>query len=120
MTPKRIQLRRTKGWRKAENTIVVTRATCWGNPFVVEKDGTRAECMARYEAMLLGRRFKTPLAGPPRHKLSVSEVREALRGKNLACFCRLCPLHAEGKPLGVECPDCEECHSDVLLRWANT
>lgn len=31
--PKRIQLRRTKGWRKPEGAIVVARPTKWGNPF---------------------------------------------------------------------------------------
>jgi hypothetical protein len=39
MTPQRIQLRRTKGWRKPENTVVVARPSKWGNPFRVV-DGT--------------------------------------------------------------------------------
>lgn len=33
--PKRIQLRRTEGWRKPEGAIVVSRPSKWGNPFVV-------------------------------------------------------------------------------------
>lgn len=33
MTPKRVQLRRTKGWRKPEGAIVVARPSKWGNPF---------------------------------------------------------------------------------------
>jgi hypothetical protein len=33
--PKRIQLRRTKGWRKPEGTIVVSRPSRWGNPFTL-------------------------------------------------------------------------------------
>lgn len=33
--PKRIQLRRTKGWRKPPNTVVVARPSKWGNPFVL-------------------------------------------------------------------------------------
>lgn len=32
-SPKRIQLRRTKGWRKPEGAIVVARPSRWGNPF---------------------------------------------------------------------------------------
>lgn len=32
-TPKRIQLRRTKGWRKPEGAVVVSRPSKWGNPF---------------------------------------------------------------------------------------
>lgn len=31
--PKRIQLRRTKGWEKPANAIVVARPSRWGNPF---------------------------------------------------------------------------------------
>lgn len=33
--PRRIQLRRTKGWRKPEGAIVVARPSKWGNPFRV-------------------------------------------------------------------------------------
>nr|WP_268825129.1 DUF4326 domain-containing protein [Mycobacteroides chelonae] len=31
--PERIQLRRTRGWRKPEGAIVVSRPSRWGNPF---------------------------------------------------------------------------------------
>ena len=31
--PKRVQLRRTKGWRKPEGAIVVARPSPWDNPF---------------------------------------------------------------------------------------
>jgi hypothetical protein len=45
---------------------------------------------------------------------------EELRGKNLACWCRLCARHAEtGLPAGTDCPDCAPCHADVLLAIAN-
>jgi hypothetical protein len=33
VTPQRIQLRRTKGWRKPEGAVVVSRPSKWGNPF---------------------------------------------------------------------------------------
>ena len=33
MTPKRIQRRRTKGWRMPKNTVYVGRPSRWGNPF---------------------------------------------------------------------------------------
>lgn len=42
-----------------------------------------------------------------------------LRHMNLACFCKLCPEHIDGKPLGVVCEACEPCHVDVLLEVAN-
>jgi hypothetical protein len=43
-----------------------------------------------------------------------------LRGKNLACWCRLCAKHAAtGKPLDQPCADCAPCHIDVLGPLAN-
>ena len=33
--PRRIQLRRAKGWRKPEGAIVVARPTRWGNPYTL-------------------------------------------------------------------------------------
>ena len=33
--PKRIQLKRTKGWRKPEGAVVVSRPSRWGNPFAI-------------------------------------------------------------------------------------
>lgn len=38
MSPERIQLRRTKGWRKPEGAIVVARPSKWGNPFRVRRN----------------------------------------------------------------------------------
>jgi hypothetical protein len=32
-TPKRIQFRRSKGWRMRANTVKVDRTTIFGNPF---------------------------------------------------------------------------------------
>lgn len=42
-----------------------------------------------------------------------------LRDMNLACWCELCPEHAEGKPMGVHCRKCKPCHVDVLLELVN-
>jgi len=39
--PERIQLRRTKGWRKPKAAVVVARPGAWGNPFVVHEHGDR-------------------------------------------------------------------------------
>lgn len=35
MTPKRIQRKRSKGWRMPEGAVYVGRPTKWGNPFCV-------------------------------------------------------------------------------------
>jgi hypothetical protein len=61
----------------------------WANPFKVGRDGTRAEVIAKYRAMLLGR--PDLLARLPE-----------LRGKVLGCWC---------KP--------EACHGDVLAELAD-
>jgi len=92
--PKRIQRKRTKGWRMPPNTVYVGRPSKWGNPF------SRPETF-RY--FLMG---DVSLGDAMRHgpdiKCNLSEIGE-LRGKNLACWCRL------GQP----------CHADVLLEIAN-
>ena len=67
----------------------------WGNPFVIGKDGTRAEVIAKYKA-LLWRRIKSG-------EVSI-EALKALDGKTLGCFC---------KP--------QACHGDVIaaaVAWA--
>lgn len=89
MKPIRIQLQRTKGWRKPENTVVVARPSRWGNPFRVSKAYTAQECVERY-------RREMP-------EFTKEAARRELAGKNLACWC------AVGSP----------CHGDVLLEIAN-
>ena len=89
MKPERIQLSRKKGWRLPANTVVVARPSRFGNPFRVGIDGTQAECVALYEAN--------------RTDGLIGDAIEKLRGKNLACWCKL------GTP----------CHADVLLKLAN-
>lgn len=90
-TPKRIQLRRTKGWRKPANVIVVSRPTKWGNPIskaLVPDPAGLVRCYERF------------LAAFP----DVAEsARRELSGHDLACWC---PLD-------------QPCHADVLLRVAN-
>jgi hypothetical protein len=79
--PHRVQLRRTKGWRMPANTVKVDRTTKWGNPFVIGRDGDRAQCVAR---------FRYEVAP----KLA-SDARRELRGHNLACWCAPGPCHAD-------------------------
>lgn len=94
--PKRIQRKRTKGWRMPEGAVYVGRPTKWGNPFPIidyhDPNDRRASV-----AM-----FKMWLYHPDRTKLREQVISE-LRGKDLACWCR---------------PN-QECHADVLLELAN-
>ncbi|MHB1702377.1 MAG: DUF4326 domain-containing protein [Acidobacteriaceae bacterium] len=109
--PKRIQLRRTKGWRLREESLAangllavkVDRTTPWGNPFKVGKDGTAEQCVRLFRRLLTDGNFDLG----SNHKLFVftpERLRADLRGINLACWCK------PGAP----------CHADVLLEIANS
>jgi hypothetical protein len=89
--PQRIQLRRTKGWRKPEGAISVARPHKWGNPFVVGEHGIRTA----EDAVRLYRQW---LPSSPLYQ----EMGD-LTGHDLMCFC---PLD-------------QPCHADVLLDLAN-
>lgn len=101
----RVQRRRAKGWKMPANTIYVGRPGPWGNPFIVGEHGTAAVCVDLYRALLAG--YVCISAGnvPAQEKAHahVKEHLQALKGKNLACFCSL------AKP----------CHADVLLGIVN-
>lgn len=136
--PKRIQRRRTKGWRMPEGAVYVGRPTKWGNPFDFRRSeycwaalsfGCRADRVGRQEASVRafrdwidpphGRRTlkmeQQPKLANDRGEVALGplikageapsreDIRAALRGKNLACFCK------PGAP----------CHADVLLEVAN-
>lgn len=103
----RVQLSRKKGWRMPPNTVNVARPSKWGNPFVVGRDGTREECVVYYRILMSGYLCVSSKATPDEQKSVNSYVARnlhRLKGKNLACWCRL-----DGKP----------CHADVLLELAN-
>lgn len=70
--PKRVQRKRTKGWKMPENTVYVGRGSKYGNPCIVDNDSQRSSAVAWFESHIA-----------PRMDLS------SLRGKNLACWCGL-------------------------------
>ncbi|MCK8787688.1 DUF4326 domain-containing protein [Roseomonas sp. NAR14] len=121
MTPQRIQLRRVRGWRMPENTVVVSRPSRWGNPWTITDlleewqerttptlEEVRATAAENYRAWLSddGADMGYP-AGPGRRERILREL-PTLRGWNLACWC---PLPAPGQP--------DHCHAAVLLTVAN-
>lgn len=116
MSPQRIQLRRTKGWRKPEGAVVVSRPSKWGNPYKVvpahaggwkvvgngsvawsadETPWTKARA-AEY-AVASFRQITRP------NSIRGRDIQIALAGRDLACWC---PLDSP-------------CHADVLLEIAN-
>lgn len=101
----RIQLRRTKGWRMPPGAVKVDRSTIWGNPWPIgevgplDRTAPDAEgAVGFFRAMFDDHEMRWAAKYPDRE-----EVRAALRGKDLACWCR------PGTP----------CHADVLLEIAN-
>lgn len=108
--PKRIQRKRTKGWKMPPNTVYVGRPTKWGNLWRVGQQignndwpMTPEEGVACYRKWIVARdadreRSKRSFDGPYSDK-----IKTELRGKNLACWC---PLD-------------QPCHADVLLEIAN-
>lgn len=96
--PKRIQRQRTSGWRMPEGAVYVGRPTKWGNPFKVGEvsyrhlDETNRAITAEKAVALFRANFF--YSG-----LDATE----LRGKDLACWCRLD----------------QPCHADVLLELTN-
>lgn len=98
--PSGIQLRRVSGWRKPPHTMVVTRASRWGNPFAVGKPSIYGPVPDATTAVAF---FKRWLANTEEGRAYLSEAQGHLTGYNLACFC----------PLG------SPCHRDVLLALLN-
>lgn len=103
--PQRIQLRRTKGWRKPDGAVVVARPSAWGNPFKVDEPGipTAAEAVRRFREWLLPYRHGDGLEAYLVSEANLLAVQAELRGRDLACWC---PLD-------------QPCHADVLLELAN-
>src|SRR5688572_15881266 len=111
--PKRIQRKRTKGWKMPENCVYVGRPTKWGNPWSEEKakasglfkpEFIREVCVNEYRAWLTHQ--KSPFGEQfgiynviQAERAAILASLEEIRGKDLCCFC------TEGEP----------CHADVLL-----
>lgn len=118
--PVRVQMKRTKGWCKPENTVYVGRPGKWGNPFRVggyfmigdpaRRRGPFGLIWCEADPAYADSRFtliedRATAVEFYRRLIAVSPPRDIgfLRGKNLACWCAL------DKP----------CHADVLLEIAN-
>lgn len=69
--------------------VYIGRPGKWGNPFVIGRDGTREQVIAKYRAYLL------------RNERLMAALSE-LRGRDLVCWCAP-----------------EACHGDVLREFAD-
>jgi|CXWL01.1.fsa_nt_gi hypothetical protein len=114
--PQRVQLSRKRGWTMPPNTVKTDRSTGFGNPYRVWKakplDAKPLEKPWWVESELHVWMFATKdeataaairLFTETMTDHMKDKVRQSLKGKNLACWCRT------GAP----------CHADVLLEIAN-
>jgi Domain of unknown function (DUF4326) len=90
-SPRRIQLRRTRGWRKPPGAVVVSRPSRWANPYPAEVYGQDEAVRLYYEHVLTEPGL-----------LATASVE--LADRDLACWC----------------PPGEPCHADLLLYVAST
>ncbi len=136
--PKRIQRKRTKGWKMPPECVYVGRPTRWGNPFgidqweiptptgnfscvvtathqVIERFDTKGEAVLKAVALyreMLGLRGQAWLDFLWKYGIceeATTTSVDFLKGKDLACWCPVL------LPDGSRCP----CHADVLLELAN-
>lgn len=105
--PRRIQRKRTKGWRMPEGSVSVCRPGPFGNPFTVraaEAAGYTRECaVAAFRDWLAGNYWACGSDNYETRRRTILSRMHELRGRDLACFC---PLD-------------QPCHADVLLELAN-
>lgn len=112
--PKRIQRKRTKGWRMPDGAVYVGRPSGWGNPYVIDRLSAHEYVVLNSDGAEIteswgGRNFAVKWATDAYRRnfeagfWSRQLAREELAGRDLACWC---PLD-------------QPCHADVLLEIAN-
>lgn len=135
VNPIRIQLSRSKGWRKPPNTIVVSRPSVFGNPFKVlelvkGQKWTLMTLIGLRGHVFWGRKGRGPdpssdrIAAVRRHAVEWFEL--WINGDDSrtdvvlpADFKALVREKLRGKNLACWCPLDQPCHADLLLRIAN-
>lgn len=102
--PKRIQRKRTQGWRMPKGAVYVGRPTRWGNPYRVGSMTylTGKNTGNKIDAAGTVRMFRHAVMGD-HNAAARGTIRAELAGKDLVCWC---PLD-------------QPCHADVLLEVAN-
>lgn len=118
--PKRIQRRRTAGWKMPKGAISVDRSTLWGNPFTTEtalklgfaftEAGARRAVVEEHREWLEGKGEQDTYMFRTRtfdRRWMLANL-YLLTGRDLACFC---PLPEPGQD--------DVCHAATLLELAN-
>ena len=125
MSPKRIQRKRTKGWRMPEGAIYVGRPSLWGNSWsLTEVRRAYGPLVAAEKAVRLYERELESWVPMSDWAHLVSETRwEAERQRQDASGAQSMGEYARfalrGRDLVCWCPLDQPCHADVLLELAN-
>ena len=84
--PTRDRAQRASTWvvhcKRERYDVYIGRPSKWGNPYVIGRDGTREQVIAKYRAWVLRR---------PELVAALGE----LRGKVLGCWCAPQPCHGD-------------------------
>ena len=135
VTPKRIQQRRTKGWRMPLGAKSVARPSKWGNPFRVGRTQVRMPALDGSDWELEGRLYKTSGQRHPYNHADGHYTWHAVEDATPQQVVDLYRLHTgplgmfefepgaldelRGLDLACWCPLDQPCHADVLLELAN-
>lgn len=104
MSPVRIQRKRVKGWRMPDGAVYVGRGSRWGNPWRVSEHVAPKVAVEGFRRAVGRGGYQMDPDDREWHPMPTPEaIRDALAGKDLACWC---PLD-------------QPCHADVLLELAN-
>lgn len=136
--PERIQLRRTKGWRIPDNTVIVDRRSRWGNWYVVSTIGELYDGELRaklpdpkafvvYTIDKWGHRTGSMWGGFAGRRDAVAFAVEMHSRALLGTRADLDGIRSHrywlaelrGRNLACWCPVDQPCHADVLLELAN-
>ncbi len=90
--PRRLRLSRKKGAKNPAGAVVIARPSKWGNSYKIGRL-TRDQAIAAYKRDLYAGRLA----------FTVADVKRELKGRDIACWCRLE----------------DACHGDLLLAIAN-
>ena len=118
---KRIQLRRTKGWRKPAGGIVVSRPSRFGNPYAVRTvDGQWGVFLSPPPLP-----WKPSDPWPVRKALDVWPTKRLAVESSVRWYRKYLAMYPElanelrGHDLGCWCAASQPCHASVLLELAN-
>lgn len=116
LSPKRIQRRRTRGWRMPSGAVYVGRPSAWGNPFeVVPASGRRGGPLDMWGVIFAGQllvRWDT-------RALAAAEAVDRFRQWIPPRWAENAQYELAGRDLACWCPLDQPCHADVLLELAN-